>query len=217
MAITQTHPRALPRAKRMAPDERRAAIVAAATPLIREHGRSVTTGQIAAAAEVSEGTLFHVFADKDAIIDAVIEVELSTDTVVAEIAALDQTLELLDHVVALVDVLRRRHGSVFELMTAVGMRRPPTASGHHDHRAAQATLLRAIADSLDTKRGELRYPPAESAALLRLLTFAATHPAISDGQQISAEQIADVLLYGVARSDSADPARTRDSARTCSC
>ena len=109
----------------MPADERRATIVAAATPLVRRYGRGVTTSQIAAAAEVSEGTLFHVFPDKDAIIDAVVEVELRTDHVLAELEAVDADADLRTRVVTIVEVLRRRLGSVFELMTAVGMTRPP--------------------------------------------------------------------------------------------
>ncbi len=190
--------------------ERRATIVAAATPLIRLHGRSVTSGQIAAAAGVSEGTLFHVFDDKDAIIDAVIEVELSTDAVVAELLALDGRVELRALVIGIVEVLRRRLGSIFELMTAVGLRRPPFPPGDPRHQAAHAALLAAVAEALAPRASELRYPVEESATLVRLLTFAATHPAISDGHAMPAEQIADVLLYGVARS-------TTETARGCSC
>lgn len=178
--------------------ERRGTIVAAATPLVRQYGRAVTTSQIAAAAHVSEGTLFHVFEDKDAIIDAVIEVELSTDAVVAELRALDRSVELRVLVVSIVEVLRRRLGSIFELMTAVGMRRPPFPPGDPRHRAAHAALLTAVSEALGAREGQLRYPVEEAATLVRLLTFAATHPAISDGRPMSSEQIADVLLYGVA-------------------
>ena len=189
----------LSRARRMPAVERRATIVAAATPLVRQYGRAVTTSQIAAAAQVSEGTLFHVFDDKDAIIDAVIEVELSTDAVVAELLALDGSVELRALVISVVEVLRRRLGSIFELMTAVGMRRPPFPPGDPRHQAAHAALLGAVVDRLAAFEDELRHPVEESATLIRLLTFAATHPAISDGRPMAAEQIADVLLYGVAR------------------
>ena len=83
-------------------------------------------------------------------------------------------------------------------MTAVGMRRPPFPPGDPRHRAAHAALLAAVAEALGAREGQLRYPVEEAATLVRLLTFAATHPAISDGQPMSAEQIADVLLYGIA-------------------
>jgi AcrR family transcriptional regulator len=185
----------LSRARRLPPAERRAAIVAAAVPLVRLHGRAVTTGQIAEAARVSEGTLFHVFPDKAAIVDAVVEAELCTDGVLAELQAIEPGAALRPMVVEVVEVLSRRLDSVFELMTAVGLHRPPEPAGHHQrHRE----LLAVVAEKLRPRAEELRFTPEESADLIRLLTFAASHPVITDHRPHPAEQIADVLLDGIA-------------------
>ena len=59
------------RARPMPADERRAAILAAARPLVLEHGRTTTTKLIADAAGVAEGTIFRVFPDKEALLHAV--------------------------------------------------------------------------------------------------------------------------------------------------
>ena len=50
----------------MPPSERRAAIIRDVLPTLVERGVTVTTRQLASAAGVSEGTLFNVFADKEA-------------------------------------------------------------------------------------------------------------------------------------------------------
>ncbi len=52
----------------MAPEDRRAALIAATIPLLREHGLDVSTRQIAQAAGVAEGTIFGVFPDKNSLV-----------------------------------------------------------------------------------------------------------------------------------------------------
>ena len=60
------------RARPLTPDDRREAILDAVVPLLREHGRDVSSRQLAEAAGVAEGTLFRAFGDKESIIAAAI-------------------------------------------------------------------------------------------------------------------------------------------------
>ncbi len=57
----------------MPPEERRAAIVAATLPLLLERGLPLTTREIAEAAGIAEGTIFRVFPDKEAVVEATVE------------------------------------------------------------------------------------------------------------------------------------------------
>src|ERR1700730_9179034 len=84
------------RASVMPPDERRAMIVAATLPLLMEGGEMVTTRQMADAAGIAEGTIFRVFADKDAVITAVVDAALDVGPLERAIEAIDRTQPLDD-------------------------------------------------------------------------------------------------------------------------
>ena len=75
------------RASALPPDERRSAIIEATLPLLLEHGEMVTTRQIAEAAGIAEGTIFRVFADKDAVIAAVIDAAVDPAPIEAALGA----------------------------------------------------------------------------------------------------------------------------------
>src|SRR3954470_1213490 len=76
------------RATALPPDERRSTIVAAALPLLLEHGDRVTSRQIAEAAGIAEGTIFRGFADKDELIVAVLEAALDPAPFEAAVATI---------------------------------------------------------------------------------------------------------------------------------
>jgi AcrR family transcriptional regulator len=204
-----------PRATPLPPEERRRARVAATLPLLIEHGQAVTTRQIADAAGVAEGTIFRAFGSKDELLEAAALSALDPAPLVAEIERIPLDQPLRDRMLALTELYRERFDRVGGVMRAMGWMGPPAMHlrRHHDpsDRAAdcrpsdeQVRSWRDAADGaidrlfLDDARG-MRVSPHQAGRLLWMLTFSGSHPEISGGEPLSADDIVDTVLHGVLR------------------
>jgi AcrR family transcriptional regulator len=187
------------RARPLPADERRAAILAAARPLVLEHGRATTTKLIAEAAGVAEGTLFRVFPSKDELIDAVLDAEFDPEPFLATIRRIDLDQPLEDRLVQAVSVLQRRFVGIFRMLIALGAPRPPerVRSPELRKQLANEGLVRLIEPDAD----RFRVPAEDVVHLIRLLTFSGSHPHISDPRTLTAEQIVDVVLHGTLKDE----------------
>jgi AcrR family transcriptional regulator len=196
------------RAKRAAPlppDERRAEILTAAMPLVRLHGRDVTTKAIAEAAGIAEGTIFRVFKDKEELVNAVIERAFDTGRLERQLAAIDPSLPLSHRALIATELLQERLESVWQLMAAMRMGAPPaprpgSPGHHHDPRAhadRDSRILFHLAMMFTPDAESLTCSPEQAARLLRLVTFSGSHPLISYGQPLTAEEIVSLLLHGI--------------------
>src|SRR5579864_1889929 len=101
-------PHAQRRASALPPDERRTAIVNATLPLLLHNAGMVTTRQIADAAGIAEGTIFRVFADKDAVFAAVVDAALDVGPLELAIALIDRDQPLDVALEAAIAIMQQR-------------------------------------------------------------------------------------------------------------
>jgi AcrR family transcriptional regulator len=160
------------RAPRMSPEARRAAIVAAALPLVVQHGSGVLTADIAAAAGIAEGTIFRVFPDKEALLGACLAAVADTTEVHQQLGAIDdEGLEpavaraievVLAHLATAMPVVMRVTTTGPTPRAARGLRAQLTV----ETRSELASVLEAYADQLSA-------PVQEAAAILHVLVLGA--------------------------------------------
>jgi AcrR family transcriptional regulator len=182
------------RAAPLGPDARRASIIAATLPLLRVHGRAVTTSQIAMAAGVAEGTLFRVFPDKDALITAAIASAFEPAPFEREVAQIDRSQGLREQLIAVSAVLQRRIGEIWQLISMLGLPAPPPE--HQKPPADEIRVRSVLAALFEPFRDEIRCDPDQAARLLRALAFAGTHPRMTD-QPLTPHEITSLLLDGI--------------------
>ena len=166
------------RAKPLAPDDRRDAILDAVVPLLREKGREVSTRELADAAGVAEGTLFRAFGDKEKLIAAAVERIFDPTPLWASLRGIDVTLPLE---AKLHEVLTRMHEHFRRVVSAVialGLRdRPHSGPEHRErHLADEARLVSILEELFALDEHRLTVPVATVAEYVRIVSFASSMP-----------------------------------------
>jgi len=184
----------------MSPDDRRTALIEATLPLLLEHGRTVTSKQIAEAACVAEGTIFRVFDSKDDLVTAALDHAFALEPFLEDLRAVEQAESLRHMLAKLVTLLQIRFRGIFELMTAVGIVGPPKAHRHTEHHREEASAI--MADLLAPYEHELAVPVGELVHITRLLTFSGSHPHISEGRILTTDEIVTTVLDGLRSKES---------------
>jgi AcrR family transcriptional regulator len=186
------------RATALPPDQRRAAIVAATLPLLLERGANVSTRQIAEAAGIAEGTIFAVFPDKDAVVQAVLLAALDPEPTERELAAIDRSQAFENQLIDAVRIIQRRTHNIWRLVSSVGdagaPRTPPTD-------------FAGLIEIFKAERRQLRADPVTAARQLRALTLAVSNPMLYAGEPMTPAGIVSLFLDG-----SRAPMRSRNRA-----
>ncbi|MEV6368010.1 helix-turn-helix domain-containing protein [Micromonospora musae] len=177
-------------------------IVAAALPLLVEHGAAVSTLQIAKAAGIGEATIFRAFADKDELLDACVAAALRNDHVLAELDAvpLNQPLAArLTEAAATLHAYLTRMGAVIGAVQAAGRRGERGGAGDRsatgDRANATERTQQAVIRLLEPDRAGLRLPTEELAVIFLGMLF--PRRGALGGTETPIETLVDVFLHGV--------------------
>lgn len=200
--------RVTPRAPALSPDDRRAALVEVAIPLLCEHGPTLTTRQVAEAAGIAEGTLFRAFGSKDELVHACAAAVFDSSEVLAALRLIDRSLPLDERLVAAVTVMQDHVARLVGLMSvlhASGVTPPrhhapggsPTHAPHAPH-AADPAVDAALVDLIGSDAVQLRLPAPDVVNLLAHLTLSSGHPMFPT-RPLRPAEIVDVVLDGTRR------------------
>lgn len=175
----------------MGVEQRQDMIIGVVIPLILEHGRDLTTKQIAEACGLAEGTIFRAFGDKETLINAAVDRYLDPLALRTNLRSIDPDLPLDDLLRAVIGLLRERFTGAIRMMTVLGRQGPPP-------RREQPVddFSSIIAELLAPHAAELRIPPTEVAHFARVISFAAAIPQFGDTIPFTSDELLDLFQYG---------------------
>ncbi|MCA9839907.1 MAG: TetR/AcrR family transcriptional regulator [Trueperaceae bacterium] len=204
------------RAKPLAPDKRRRAIIEAVLPLLVERSATITTREIAEAAEVAEGTLFKVFPDKYAIILAAIEHQLDPEPLRVGLQNIDVEASLEAQLIAAARVITENSEEASALF-AVLRTMPPASNRPIEpptfiHTWGEA-VTSGVTTLLEPHQESLCFDHDRVAAAFVALLFTRRHPLAKPQERMSVTELVKLLLYGAldSKAASASPNNCRAS------
>jgi len=202
----------------MAPEDRRAAIIEATIPLLRDHGILVTTKQIAEAAGVAEGTIFGVFPDKPSLIRAAVMTIFDPAPLERAVTAIDPEQDLRGRLVDAATVLQRglkESGKLIGLIRATAKAEDAPDEMINRMKEMRVRTFGAVTRVIEPDQDLLRVPAETASHMLVSLVFALGQqgllgqPAPHEVQALEPEQIVSILLDGLlVSSANANPENT---------
>ncbi|MEV4359183.1 TetR/AcrR family transcriptional regulator [Nonomuraea sp. NPDC004186] len=184
----------------MAPEDRRAALIAATLPLLREYGAAVSTRQIAEAAGVAEGTIFGVFPDKASLLRATLMVAFDSRPAAQALAGIGTRAELRTRLSEAVAMLRTGMRANINLMAVPKELMADDAEFFKQIMEGRRLIVDGLAALIEPDRDRLRRSPEATAQLLLVLIASSEHRGfgrIGEFGDLDDEEIVSVLLDGL--------------------
>ncbi|MGR6917470.1 TetR/AcrR family transcriptional regulator [[Actinomadura] parvosata] len=184
----------------MAPEDRRAALIAATIPLLREYGAAVSTRQIAEAAGVAEGTIFGVFPDKASLVRAALMSAFDPRHALDALAAIPASAGLRARLCEAVTILRTRMSANANLLSVPKEPMADDAEFREHMLDSRRRIQVALAEVMGPDRDRLRRSPDDAAQLLLMLIAVSVHRGFGAGADFADmedEEIVSVLLDGL--------------------
>jgi len=187
----------------MALADRRRAILDVAVPLLVERGASVTTAQMAKAANIAEGTIFRAFPDKSALIFEALKSAMDAAPVAIAIRTIDRSTSMRRQLAEAATRLR----DYFNRMTAIGesLRSVSSPGATHQRdvgkliKESSAIITAVLVELFESHQGKLRVPPSTAVAAFRGLVFASTHPLLPPRERLTSDEVVGILISGIAK------------------
>jgi AcrR family transcriptional regulator len=187
----------------MTPDERRDTIVQAALPLVAELGAAVTTAKIAHAAGIGEATIFRVFDDKNAVLQACVTAAMDPTRVLQELRSISLEQPLADRLTEAIQALDahlNRMGAVIGSLHATGAGNRPPAGGDRGRSsgrdASQSATRQAVLELIEPEQDRLRLPAETLTDVFLSLFYGRTRQPTKDSATVTVEQLVDLFLHG---------------------